>query len=74
MSATVVTFVDSIPAIYEQYLGICQGSPQRGEIEDRDANRLDEATDKAAEAVTARFDPSAIKGRMRAFVITAQHP
>ena len=52
-------------------IGYCQGSPLRNEIVARDASRLDEATQKAAEASARRFGTGAIEGRIRAFVITA---
>ena len=52
-------------------IAICQGTPLRNEIEARDASRLDEATNKAADAIARRFGTGAVDGRMRAFVITA---
>jgi ubiquinone/menaquinone biosynthesis C-methylase UbiE len=52
-------------------MAFCQGTPLRNEIEARDASRLEEATQKAAEALAQRFGPGAIEGRIRAFVITA---
>ncbi|MGD9885116.1 MAG: class I SAM-dependent methyltransferase [Reyranella sp.] len=56
-----------IPAI-----AICQGTPLRNEIEARDAARLEEATERAAEAVARRFGNGAVEGRIRALVITAR--
>jgi ubiquinone/menaquinone biosynthesis C-methylase UbiE len=53
----------------EPAIGLCQGSPLRNEIEARDRHRLAEATDKATEAVAARFGPFAVHGRMLAYVI-----
>jgi ubiquinone/menaquinone biosynthesis C-methylase UbiE len=52
-------------------IGYCQGTPLRNEIEARDASRLLEATEHAAEAVAKRFGPGPIDGRIRALVITA---
>ncbi|ACL57912.1 class I SAM-dependent methyltransferase [Methylobacterium nodulans] len=49
----------------------CQGTPLRNEIEARDASRLEDATEQAAEALANRFGRGAIEGRIRAFVITA---
>src|SRR6266581_7452467 len=54
-------------------MAYCQGTPLRNEIEARDASRLEEATQKAAEALAQRFGTGAIEGRIRAFVITATH-
>jgi ubiquinone/menaquinone biosynthesis C-methylase UbiE len=56
-----------IPAI-----AICQGTPLRNEIEARDATRLEEATNRAAEAVARRFGEGAVEGRIRALVISAR--
>jgi SAM-dependent methyltransferase len=52
-------------------IAYCQGTPLRNEIEARDASRLEAATKQAAEALAHRFGSGAIKGRIRAFVITA---
>jgi SAM-dependent methyltransferase len=52
-------------------IAYCQGTPLRNEIEARDASRLEEATQKAAEALAHRFGTGTIEGRIRAFVITA---
>jgi ubiquinone/menaquinone biosynthesis C-methylase UbiE len=51
----------------------CQGSPLKNEIEARGTFSLDEATDRAAEALAKRFGNGAVEGRMRALVITATH-
>ncbi len=53
----------------EPAIGLCQGTPLRNEIEARDPRRLGAATDKAAEAMATRFGPSAVQGRMLAYVI-----
>jgi ubiquinone/menaquinone biosynthesis C-methylase UbiE len=52
-------------------IAYCQGTPWRNEIEARDATRLEEATQRSAEAVAQRFGNGAVDGRIRAFVITA---
>jgi ubiquinone/menaquinone biosynthesis C-methylase UbiE len=52
-------------------IAYCQGTPLRNEIEARDASRLDEATERAAEALAQRYGNGAVSGRIRAFVITA---
>jgi SAM-dependent methyltransferase len=56
-----------VPAI-----AYCQGTPLRNEIEARDAGRLDEATDVAAEAVARRFGPRAVDGKIQAHVVTIE--
>jgi hypothetical protein len=52
-------------------IAYCQGTPLRNEIEARDTSKLEEATQKATEALAQRFGTGAIEGRIRAFVITA---
>jgi ubiquinone/menaquinone biosynthesis C-methylase UbiE len=52
-------------------IGFCQGSPMRGEIEARDPDGLQAATDAAADALAARFGTGAIAAPMQALVITA---
>jgi SAM-dependent methyltransferase len=50
----------------------CQGTPLRNEIEARDAARLGEATDAAAQAVAGRFGRGAVDGKIQAHVITIE--
>lgn len=50
----------------------CQGTPLRHEIESRDASRLADATDAAAQAIAHRFGRGAVDGKMQAHVILAQ--
>lgn len=49
----------------------CQGTPLRSEIEARGAPGLEEATNKAADALARRFGTGAVDGRIRALVIGA---
>ena len=56
---------------HDPAIGLCQGTPLRNEIEERDPNRLAEATEVAAAAVKARFGAGPIDGKIQAFVITA---
>ena len=56
-----------IPAI-----AYCQGTPLRNEIEARDASRLGEATNVAAEAISRRFGNGAIDGRIQAHVVAVE--
>jgi SAM-dependent methyltransferase len=56
-----------IPAI-----AYCQGTPLRNEIEARDASRLAEATDIAAEAIAQRFGREAVDGKIQAHIVTIE--
>ena len=53
-------------------LAYCQGTPLRNEIEARDAARLAEATDMAAEAIAARFGRGAVDGKIQAHIVTVE--
>lgn len=55
-----------IPAI-----AYCEGTPLRNEIIARDAARLDEATDVAADALRRAFGAGTVDGKIQAHVITA---
>jgi SAM-dependent methyltransferase len=56
-----------IPAI-----AYCQGTPLRSEIEARDAARLHEATDLAAEDIARRFGAGPVDGKIQAFVVSVE--
>jgi len=56
-----------VPAI-----AYCQGTPLRNEIEARDANALEQATDVAAEAIARRFGPTVVDGKIQAHVVTIE--
>jgi ubiquinone/menaquinone biosynthesis C-methylase UbiE len=56
-----------IPAI-----AYCQGTPLRNEIESRDASRLDEAINVAAEAIAQQFGRGAVNGKIQAHVVTIE--
>jgi ubiquinone/menaquinone biosynthesis C-methylase UbiE len=52
-------------------VGMCQGTPLRGEIESRAAGRLDEVTATVIQALDARFGGGTFDNRMTALVVTA---
>ena len=54
-------------------LAYCQGTPLRNEIEARDASRLGEATDLAAEAIAQRFGRGAVDGKIQAHIVTVEN-
>ncbi len=53
-------------------IAYCKGTPLRTEIEARDASRIEEATDVAAEAIGRRFGGAAVDGKMQALVVTVE--
>jgi SAM-dependent methyltransferase len=52
-------------------IAYCQGTPLRNEIVARDAASLEDATQRATEALARRFGTGPIEGRIRAHVIAA---
>ena len=56
----------------EPAIAYCQGTPWRNEIETRDAERLGEATDVAAEAIANRFGRGAVDGKIQAHIVTIE--
>jgi len=63
--------VSRAPSAREPAVAYCQGTPLRNEIEARDRARLEEATQRATEALAQRFGNGPIEGRIRAHVIAA---
>ena len=53
-------------------IAYCEGTPLRSEIEARGAPGLEEATNKAADAMARKFGAGAVDGRIRALVISAR--
>ena len=53
-------------------IAFCQGTPLRSEIEARDGSRLGEATDRAADAIAARFGAGRVEGKMQAHIVAAE--
>jgi ubiquinone/menaquinone biosynthesis C-methylase UbiE len=57
-----------VPAI-----AYCQATPLRNEIEARDASRLGEATDIAANAIAERFGLQAVEGKIQAHIVSIEN-
>ena len=49
----------------------CQGTPLRNEIEVRDSTRLEDITNRAAEAIAHRFGNGTVSAKIQAHVVTA---
>lgn len=67
-----VDAISRAPTAHQVAMAYCQGTPWRGEIEARDASRLEEATARAADALRQRFGLGPVEGRIRAIVIGAR--
>ena len=71
VTADVVPRRSTAPAARDPAIGFCQGTPLRSEIEARDGARLEEATEKSAEAIAQKFGRGPIDAPMQAIVFTA---
>ena len=71
VSVDTVSERSKAPSPRDPAIAYCQGTPLRNEIEARDASRLEEATQKAAEALERRFGSGPVDGRIQAHVISA---
>jgi ubiquinone/menaquinone biosynthesis C-methylase UbiE len=60
------------PSCQHVAIGYCQGTPLRNEIEARDASRLAEVTERAADDIGKRFGRGAVDGMIQAHVIVAR--
>ena len=65
-----VTRRSRAPSPRHPAIAYCQGTPWRNEIEARDAARLGEATDVAADAVARRFGSAAVDGKIQAHIVS----
>jgi ubiquinone/menaquinone biosynthesis C-methylase UbiE len=61
----------SAPSPHHPAIAFCQGTPLRNEIEARDANRLEDVTDRAAEAIESRFGAGPVTAKIKGHIITA---
>jgi len=66
-------FPERAGAPWAPAVAYCQGTPLRNETEARDASRLGEATDVAAEAVARRFGRGAVDGKIQAHIVIIEN-
>ena len=55
-------------------IGFCHGSPLRAEIEARDASRLDEAANRATDAIERVYGTGPLEATIAANIVTAHKP
>lgn len=72
MDADVVTLTSRAPSALHVAVAMCQGTPLRGEIEQRGPGRVEEVTARAAEAVEQAFGRGPIEAPMQAIVFEAR--
>ena len=62
------------PSAREPAIAYCQGTPMRGEIEARDASKLELATDLAEQNIIKKLGKGPIDAAIQAIVFTAKRP
>jgi ubiquinone/menaquinone biosynthesis C-methylase UbiE len=67
-----LTATSRASSAHDVAIAYCQGTPLRNEIEARDRSRLEEATQRSADALARKFGSGAVEGRIQAHVITAK--
>ena len=72
ISIETLTATSRAPSAEYVAIAYCQGTPLRGEIEARDASRLEAATDAVAEAIRKRHGSGPVEAKIQALVITAR--
>ncbi len=71
VSITTLEETSSAPSPRHAAVAYCQGTPLRNEIETRDASLLDHVTDRATEAIAARFGNGPVAGKIRGHIVAA---
>jgi ubiquinone/menaquinone biosynthesis C-methylase UbiE len=71
VSVTTLEETSSAPSPRHPAIAYCQGTPLRNEIETRDASLLDHVTERATEAIAARFGSGPVAGKIRGHIVTA---
>jgi hypothetical protein len=60
------------PSARHAATGYCHGTPIRDEIEAHGADRLEEATNVASDAISRRFGQGAVDGKIQAHVVAVE--
>jgi SAM-dependent methyltransferase len=71
VSITTLEKTSSAPSPRHPAVAYCEGTPLRNEIETRDANLLGHITDRATEAIAARFGNGPVAGKIRGHIVAA---
>lgn len=72
VSITTQEQTSSAPSPRHAAVAFCQGTPLRNEIESRDPSLLEKVTDRATQAIAARFGNGPVAGKIRAHIVVAE--
>ena len=71
ITVTTIEETSTAPTPRQVAVAYCQGTPLRIEIEARDAGLLEHVTERATEALSARFGSGPVTGKIRAHIAVA---
>jgi len=71
VSLSTLTETSPAPSPRHAAVAYCEGTPLRNEIEARDANLLDQVTDRATEAIGERYGDGPVSAKIQAHIVTA---
>jgi len=71
ISIETITETSSAPSPRHPAVAYCQGTPLRNEIEARGGDALEAVTERASEAIAARFGSGPVAGKIQGHVVTA---
>jgi SAM-dependent methyltransferase len=71
VSVATLEETSSAPTPRHPAVAYCQGTPLRNEIEARDASLLQHVTERATEAIEARFGAGPVAGKIKGHIVTA---
>lgn len=71
ISIETITETSSARSPRHPAVAYCQGTPLRNEIEARDGGALEAVTERASEAIAARFGSGPVAGKIQGHVVTA---
>lgn len=72
VSVTTVAATSRAPSPRHPAIAYAQGTPLRNEIEARDEMKLEEVTDRAADAIARRFGRGPVEAKIQAHVVVAE--
>ena len=71
VAITTLEETSAAPSPRHPAVAYCQGTPLRNEIEARDASLLQHVTDRATEAIEARFGAGPVVGKIKGYILIA---
>ena len=71
VSIETIESVSTAPSPRHVAIAFCQGTPLKGEIEERDAGLLEHVADRVTDAIAQRYGAGEVSAKIRAHIVTA---